>query len=248
MSQRALMFAVLSFLVTLLPSHALGAGPTKYAILTQGTSCSLDISEVSIKSFRLLAPVNQIDKLAGKGIINVHVCECYLMAGNLQKCMLDAVRKAETPQSLTREQTDLLGGKMFLLLPDRDEFVALYLALQSESSAAAFELASRLLQQVAVAPSPDAPPPPAPPPPPPPREPAKNVDAEGAKRHRSCEVEPQICVKPKKSEGKESRSSEGADLVAEYELKCDGFPPIIVSTEGKAGFKVGPLEVSVSKP
>lgn len=245
MSHTALMYAVLSFLVTLLPSHALAAGPTKYAILTQGTSCSLDISEVSIKSFRLLAPVNQIDKLASKGIINVHVCECYLMAGNLQKCMLDAVRKAETPQSLTKEQADLLGGKMFLLLPDRDEFVALYLALQSESSAAAFELASRLLQQVAVTPSPDAPAPPAPPPPP--REPAKNVDAEGGKRHRSCEVEPQICVKPKKSEGKESKSSEGPDLVAEYELKCDGFPPIIVSTEGKAGFKVGPLEVSVSK-
>ncbi|MDA9523403.1 hypothetical protein XI06_24750 [Bradyrhizobium sp. CCBAU 11434] len=246
MSHKALMFAVLSFLVTLLPSHAPGAGPTKYAILTQGTSCSLDISEVSIKSFRLLAPVNQIDKLAGKGIINVHVCECYLMAGNLQKCVLDTIRNAETPQSLTKEQADLLGGKMFLLLPDRDEFVALYLALQSESSAAAFELASRLLQQAAVAPSPDAPPPPAPPPPP--REPAKNVDAEGAKRHRSCEIEPQICVKPKKSAGKESKSSEGPDLVAEYELKCEGFPPIIVSTEGKAGFKVGPLEVSLSKP
>ncbi|MGY3473616.1 hypothetical protein [Bradyrhizobium ottawaense] len=246
MSHKALMFAVLSFLVTLLPNHALAAGPTKYAILTQGTSCSLDISEVSIKSFRLLAPVNQIDKLAGKGIINVHVCECYLMAGNLQKCMLDAIRKVEAPQSLTKEQGDLLGGKMFLLLPDRAEFVALYLALQSESSAAALELASRLLQQAAVAPSPDAPPPPAPPPPP--REPAKNVDAKGAKGHRSCEVEPQICVKPKKSEGKESKSSEGPDLVAEYELKCDGFPPIIVSTEGKAGFKVGPLEVSVSKP
>ncbi|WP_439360493.1 hypothetical protein [Bradyrhizobium sp. DASA03007] len=245
MRHKALMYAVLSFLVTLLPSHALAAGPTKYAILTQGTSCSLDISEVSIKSFRLLAPVDQIHKLAGKGIINVHVCECYLMAGNLQKCVHDAIRKAETPQSLTKEQADLLGGKMFLVLPDRDEFVALYLALQSESSAAAFELASRLLQQAAVAPSPDAPPPPTPPPP---REPAKNADPEGAKRHRSCEVEPQICVKPKKSEGKESKSSEGPDLVAEYELKCEGFPPIIVSTEGKAGFKVGPLEVSVSKP
>lgn len=244
MSHEAFMFAVLSFLVTLLPSHALAAGPTKYAILTQGTSCSLDISEVSIKSFRLLAPVNQIDKLAGKGIINVHVCECYLMGGNLQKCMLDAVRKAETPHPLTKEQADLLGGKMFLLLPDTDEFVALYLALQSDSSAAAFELATRLLQQAAVARSPDAPPAP----PPPPREPPKKVDAEGAKRHRSCEVEPQICVKPKKSEGKETKSSEGPDLVAEFELKCEGFPTIIVSTEAKAGFKVGPLEVSVSKP
>ncbi|KGT77967.1 hypothetical protein MA20_20185 [Bradyrhizobium japonicum] len=246
MSPKLLMFAILGFLTALLPGPSFAAGPTKYAVLTQGKSCSLDISEVSIKSFRLLAPVDQIDKLAGKGIISVHVCECYLTAGNLQKCMLDAVRKAELPQSLTKNQTDLLAGKLFLLLSDRDEFVALYLALQSDSSAAAFELASRLLQQSAAAP-PVAPPPPAPPSPPPPREPTKNVDAEGAKHHRSCEVEPQICVKPKKSDEKEAKSSEGSDLVAEFELKCEGFPPIIVSTEGKAGFKVGPLEVSVSK-
>ncbi|RXG84921.1 hypothetical protein [Bradyrhizobium zhanjiangense] len=152
MSHKALMFAVLSLLVTLLPSHALAAGPTKYAILTQGTSCSLDISEVSIKSFRLLAPVNQIDKLAGEGIINVsHVCECCPPAGNLQKCMLDAVRKAETAQSLTKEQADMLGGRCSCSFSTGTNLSPLTLVLQSESSAAAFELASDLLQQAAVA-------------------------------------------------------------------------------------------------
>ncbi|RXG85852.1 hypothetical protein EAS61_34895 [Bradyrhizobium zhanjiangense] len=153
--QGALMFAVLRFLVTATQPRSC-CRPNEVRDPNPGTSCSLDIWQVSIKSFRLLAPVNQIDKL--EGIINVHVCECYLVAGNLQKCMLDAVTKAETPQSLTKEQADCSAGRCFLLLPDGNEFVALYLALRSESSAAAFVLASRLLQQAAVAPSPDAPP------------------------------------------------------------------------------------------
>jgi len=55
MSSNVLIFAILGFLTALLPSYSFAAGPTKYAILTQGKSCSLDISEVSIKSFRLLA-------------------------------------------------------------------------------------------------------------------------------------------------------------------------------------------------
>jgi hypothetical protein len=33
---------------------------------------------------------------------------------------------------------------------------------------------------------------------------------------------------------------------AEFEVKCDGLPTIVVSTDGKAGLKLGPLEVSIS--
>jgi hypothetical protein len=244
MSSKALAIAILGLLTAFLPNHGFAAGPSKYAILTKGKSCSFDIAEVSIKSFRLLAPMEQIDKLANKGLVNVHVCECYLMPGNLQKCMLDAVRKAELFPNLRRDEIDLLGGKMFLLVENRDEFVALYMALQSGSSPAAFDLASRLLRDSNIAPPPAAPPPPAPPSPP---SPTGRSDIEAARRHRSCEVEPQICVKPKKADEQDSKSSNNPDVTAEFEVKCEGFPPIIVSTEGKAGFKVGPFEVSVSK-
>jgi hypothetical protein len=242
MGSKALIFAILGVLAAFLPDRGFAAGPSKYAILTKGKSCSFDIAEVSIKSFRLLAPMEQIDKLAGKGLVNVHVCECYLMPGNLQKCVLDAVRNAEVLPNLRKEEANLLGGKMFLLIENQEDFVALYMALQTGSSPAAFDLASRLLRDSNIAPPPVAPPPPTPPSPPSPTG-KSGLDAE--KGHRRCEVEPQICLKPKKSDEKDSNSS---DITAEFEVKCEGFPPIIVSTEGKAGFKVGPIEISVSKP
>jgi hypothetical protein len=245
MGSKALAIAILGLLAAVLPDRGFAAGPSKYAILTKGKSCSFDIAEVSIKSFRLLAPMEQIDKLANKGLVNVHVCECYLMPGNLQKCVLDAVRNAEVLPNLRKDEADLLGGKMFLLIENRDEFVALYMALQTGSSPAAFDLASRLLRDSSIAPPPAAPPPPAPPSPP---RPTGRSDLNAEKGHRHCEVEPQICVKPKKSDEKDSKASDSSDVTAEFEVKCEGFPPIIVSTDGKAGFKVGPLEISVSKP
>jgi hypothetical protein len=246
MSSKALVIALLGFVTAFLPNRGFAAGPSKYAILTKGQSCSLDIAEVQITSFRLLAPMEQIDKLTKDGLINVHVCECYLV-GNTKKCILDAVRKAELLQSLKKDELDLLGGKMFLLIENREEFAALYMALQTGSSSAAFDLASRLLQQSKVAPPTVAPPPTSPPPPSPPT-PSGHLAGDAEKRHRRCEAEPQICVKPKKTDEHETKSSDGPDVTAEFEVKCEGFPPIIVSTEGKAGFKVGPLEVSISKP
>src|SRR5258708_16387302 len=111
MSSKALAIAILGLLTAFLPNHGFAAGPSKYAILTKGKSCSFDIAEVSIKSFRLLAPTDQIDKLANKGLVNVHVCECYLMPGNLQKCMLDAVRKSDLLPNLRKDEVHSLAGK-----------------------------------------------------------------------------------------------------------------------------------------
>jgi hypothetical protein len=62
-----------------------------------------------------------------------------------------------------------------------------------------------------------------------------NVPAEEKKEKRKCEVEPEVCLKPGTGE-----------LSANYEVKCEGLPPIIVSTDGKAGVKIGSMEVSVS--
>jgi hypothetical protein len=85
MGSKALIIAILGLLAAVLPDRGFAAGPTKYAILTKGKSCSFDIAEVSVKSFRLLAPMEQIDKLANKGLVNVHVCECYLMPGTVHR-------------------------------------------------------------------------------------------------------------------------------------------------------------------
>jgi hypothetical protein len=262
---RLLAIVVLGLLAATLPNKGFAAGPTKYAILANGPTCSIKIENTSIKSFRLLAPTDQIDKLASKGLVTVDVCECYLMPGNAQKCMLDQVRKTEFVQALKKDEVDLLAGKMYLFVENRDDFVALYMALQTSSSTAGLELASRLVQQSRAASPPPATPPSAasPPAPPPPPRAGGEASLEAEKRNRGCEVEPQICVKPKKPAEGESKApggpetkpareamstSDGTDFTAEFEVKCEGLPPIIVSTEGKAGFKVGPLEVSISKP
>jgi hypothetical protein len=52
---------------------------------------------------------------------------------------------------------------------------------------------------------------------------------------KECELEPEVCVKPISKE-----------VSANYELKCEGLPPIVVSTTGKTGLKIGPLELSFS--
>jgi hypothetical protein len=50
-----------------------------------------------------------------------------------------------------------------------------------------------------------------------------------------CELESNVCINPATNEPS-----------AEFELKCEGLPTIVFSTDGKAGSKIGPVQVSVS--
>jgi hypothetical protein len=203
-------------------------------IVTNGKSCSVVIAGTNIQAFHMLLPIDQLKLVADdRSILSVHVCECLLTPGDSRTCALATITKSALPIKLDDAQLRQLGGRIFIRIEDPSKFSELYSALNVNYSPPNYALAWQLLQSGAGV----VPPPPPTISPPPPSPPDRNLPLSERKDKESkhhCELESSVCINSK------------GDPSAEFELKCEGLPPIIVSTDGKAGLKVGPLEVSIS--
>jgi hypothetical protein len=194
-----------------------------------GPTCSVEVDKIAVKSFRLLIPASQLQVLTNSTtIIRVHVCECFLMGGDLQKCALDAVTKAAQQVQVSPQDAAALDGRIFVLIDDSADFAKVYSALISAYPPPTPSPAWRILH--GGAPPGGVTEPPSQPPSPPPGGSKPSPVGE-----RSCKISSTVCIEPKTDEAS-----------AEFELKCEGLPPIVFSTDGKAGLKIGPLEVSLS--
>jgi hypothetical protein len=211
-----------------------------YVIVSSG-ACSLILDDVDVKSFRILIPFAHLQKLGdSQSPVRAHSCECLLLEGESQACIVEAVTKAARRVALSKSEEALLDGKIFVVIDDASQFSGLYAALNSNLPQRRATLAWRLLHSPSQATTASAGgassgPPGGPAPPLTPAEPGHKGDSEGGKKKNKCELEPNVCMNV--ANGKSSM---------EFELKCEGMPPILVSTEGKAGLKIGPLEVSLS--
>jgi|SRR5580700_2999287 hypothetical protein len=213
------------------PCHA--ATIEQYVVVLPGPTCSIVVGNIDIKSFRLLIPASRLRSLANNtAIVQVHVCECYLLQGDPQKCALDAVTKAARQVPMAQQEATMLGGQIFMLVEDSTDFAKLYSALSSAYPPQTGSPASRILHGIGAPPGRAAAPPPQPPPP---GGRLPSPVGEQQNKKKSCEVSPSVCIDPKTDE-----------LSAEFEFKCEGLPTFVFSTDGKAGLKIGPLEVSVS--
>jgi hypothetical protein len=242
-------FVVASILLTPLSIFSgrplFAANADQYVLVLPGPTCSIKIENVDVKTFRMLLPVDQVKRVVNSTtIISVHVCECFLLGGDLQKCALDAITKAARPVQLPTQDAALLAGRIFVFIESTDEFSKVYLSLSSAYPRQASNVAWRILRAAtpSSAAGPGAPPSALPPQSPPPQSPPPAItpgasagDEQQPERKRACEVESNVCVNPKTDE-----------TSAEFELKCEGLPPIVFSTDGKAGLKIGPLEISLS--
>ena len=164
-------------------------------------------------------------------------------AGDPRQCASAAVLKAARPLRLTPAEEMLLGGRIFVLVNDQAEFIKLYGALSATypryDTGFAWTTLRRVSQEVAtdtsgagVASPPNGP---APPVPPAASAATGDSDINDKDKERRCELETNLCVNPATR-----------DPSAEFELKCKGLPTVTFSTDGKAGLKIGPVEVSYS--
>jgi hypothetical protein len=220
----------------------------EYVVLLPGTSCSIVVGDVNISKFRMLIPARQLAATANKtGILRIHVCECLLMGGDPQVCAIAAVTKAARHVRLTQDDERRLDGRIFVYIEKAADFGSLYSTLSSNYAPRTSNLAWKILHEPAT---PDAAPgatqtSPAgsendaggPHPPSPPSSSMSSHGNEKADNNKKnhCELESNVCINPATNEPS-----------AEFELKCEGLPTIVFSTDGKAGLKIGPLEVSVS--
>lgn len=209
----------------------------QYVILTPGTSCSIKVGNVDIKSFRILTPIQQLGAMAdSNAIFSVHVCECLLLGGDKQKCAKSAMLKAARPVPLKQREKVWLGGRMFIFIENPSEFIGLYSALSASYPRPASNLAWQILHNVrdqpTTAPDGSEPPPDGLGPTTPPI-----LSDGGLKNDKKdlCEVERNVCINP-----------ETGNPSVEFELKCEGLPTMVFSTDGTVGMKIGPVEVSFS--
>jgi hypothetical protein len=232
-----------SFLIAVLSAAfgwpAVAENNEQYVMVSPGHACSLEVENIGIKSFRMLIPVARLkDITENTAILSVHVCECYLLGGDQQKCALDAITKTARQVDVAPQDTALLGGRIFILLEDSTDFAKIYTGLRSMYPPPTWNAAWRIMHDLDASALPQtgrgAEPSSLPPPPPagPTLSPAHEQQQ---KKKHSCEVSSNVCIDPKTNEAS-----------AEFELNCDGLPPIVFSTDGKAGLKLGPLEISLS--
>jgi hypothetical protein len=226
---------------------ARAAESMNYVVLLPGQTCSIDFDDAnipSIRSFRILAPIGALDDLAKKAfVINAHVCECFLLPGDPRQCAAAVISKAARPLRLTQAEEMVLGGRIFVLVNDQVEFIKLYGALNATypryDSGFAWTTLRRVSQEIATnssgAGAVSPPNGPAPPAPPAGSASTGDSDTNDKDKERHCELETNLCVNPATR-----------DPSAEFELKCKGLPTVIFSTDGKAGLKIGPVEVSLS--
>jgi hypothetical protein len=145
-----------------------------------------------------------------------------------------------------RTDPSILGDRVYLRLNRPEDYFKLYSASSADGVPAQVDLASQIFEAPVSAPSSglggsnggtpgnggtggggggriDLP--------------AFNNDTgDKDKKKKKCELEPaEVCVKPSNHE-----------VSAKFELKCEGVPPIVVSTSGEAGVKVGPLECTAA--
>jgi hypothetical protein len=241
-------FGLLFFAAVLCASFAelsYAASDERYVAVLPGPTCSIKVDNVSVKSFRILIPARRLKDIANStAVITVHVCECFLQGGDQKECAFEAVTKAARQVQVSREDAALLGDRIFVFLQDPNEFVSIYSALTAAYPTRTSNIAWHLLRDLNPATSTAAAggtggtgggrvEPPLQPPPDGPK-PIPPILQEREKK-RSCEIEPNVCINPKTNE-----------TSAEFEMTCEGFPPIVFSTDGKAGFKIGPVEVSIS--
>jgi hypothetical protein len=220
---------VIASLLALTFVPALGTVPARseqYVVLRPGPTCSVKIGDVDLKSFRMLVPVAHVDKFVNRtAIVTVHVCQCLLESGDPQKCALDAMIRSAQRLQVGETAESQLGGRIFIYLTNASEFVNLYTGLNLNYPDPAPALAWQILRNL-----------PPPPPPPPPAVPNLIIDNDNhGKSGQRCHIEPSLCISP-----------DITKPTAEFEVKCEGLPTIVVSTDGKAGLKLGPLEVSIS--
>jgi hypothetical protein len=209
----------------------------QYVILTAGTSCSIKVGNIDIKSFRILTPIQQLGAMAdSNAIFSVHVCECLLLGGDKQKCAKSAMLKAARSLPLKQREKVRLGGRIFILIEKPSEFIGLYSALSASYPRPASNLAWQILHNVrdqpTTAPHGSQPPPDGLEPTTPPilSDGGPNNDK---KNH--CEVESNVCINP---------ATRNPSM--EFEFKCEGLPTMVFSSDGKAGIKIGAVEVSFS--
>jgi hypothetical protein len=204
-----------------MPAHS-----EQYVVLRPGPTCSVKIGDVDLKSFRMLVPIAHVDKFVNRtAIVTVHVCQCLLESGDPQKCALDAMIKSAQRLQVGESAEGELGGRIFIYLTNASEFLDLYTALNLSYPDPAPALAWQILRNL-----------PPPPPPPPPPVPNLIFDPDNhEKGGQRCHIEPSLCVSP-----------DITKPTVEFEVKCEGLPTIVISTDGKAGLKLGPLEVSIS--
>ena len=233
----ALLFAAL--LAVAFGTAGNAATTDQYVLLSPGPACAVDIFNIGVKSFRVLIPAARLQNLIGStAIVSVHVCECALMGGDPEKCALDRVTKSARPVEISPDDVAALGGKMFVLIQDPDDFAKVYAALTSTYRSQTPNPAFRIMHDPRA--NGAAPPgggsiPPSQPPAPPPSGSNASLTGPDQDKKKACEVSSSVCIDPKTLEAS-----------IEFEVNCDGLPPIVFSTDGKAGVKIGPLEISVS--
>ncbi len=84
----ALVFTAFSFALLGRPNDA--AANERYLVVLPGETCSINVGDVGVKSFRMLIPADRLKAVANNTtVVRVHVCECLLAGGDMQKCALD---------------------------------------------------------------------------------------------------------------------------------------------------------------
>ena len=220
-------------ILTNLPTIAV-AKNDNYVVVRPGPACSIIVGKLDVRSFHMLLPASQIKNLVtNTSIVNIHVCECLLSPGDPQKCAIKAVSSNVLSVKLDPAEQTQLAGRIFIMVDDPSDFLELYATFRTlyphDSMAPAWDI----LHQAVSIPPPPPPPPPITPTPPPPIPPTPSPDHEDKKKQ--CELETNVCINPKSHAPS-----------AEFEVKCKGLPTMVFSSDIKAGFKVGPVEVSVS--
>lgn len=215
------------------------ADKSSYVIVSSG-ACSLIFDDVDVKAYRILTPAARLKMLAdSRSPLRAHSCECLLLGRDSQSCLLEATKKAARPASLSKDEEALLDGRIFVVIDDSSQFSALYNALNSDLPQRRSALAWKLLHAASPATTVSVGGANSGPPTTPPVTPTwhgYNDSSGSGKKKRRCEIEPSVCMNVANGEPS-----------MEFELKCEGWPPISVSTDGKAGLKIGPLNLSVSK-